>query len=135
MANPGSKRCTDCGKEKPLEEFPRNRNSSDGRHCHCKPCHNARGRETVKRLYGGSRHYHLRQKYGLSEKEVDALVELQNGICPICLKRRAIQVDHDHSTGRVRGVLCLQCNAAMGAFHDDPALIQKAIDYLERYRA
>jgi Recombination endonuclease VII len=67
--------------------------------------------------------------------EVQALIDAQGGICPVCLKRPATQVDHDHKTGRVRGVLCLYCNAAMGAFHDDPNLIANAIAYLERYRA
>jgi recombination endonuclease VII len=132
---PGVKRCSDCGKTKPLTDFPRNKNSRDGVHCHCKPCHNARGRETRQRLYGGSRHYHLRRKYGMGAAEVQALLDAQGGICPVCLKRPATQVDHDHKTGRVRGVLCLYCNAAMGAFHDDPDLIAKAIAYLERYRA
>ena len=50
------KRCPDCGQTKLLEEFPRNKNSKDGRHAYCKPCHNARGKETYQRLYGGTRH-------------------------------------------------------------------------------
>jgi hypothetical protein len=46
------KRCPDCGQYKPLSEFPRNRRMRDGRHAYCKPCHNARGKETKQRLYG-----------------------------------------------------------------------------------
>jgi hypothetical protein len=53
------KRCPDCGEHKPLDEFPRNRNSKDGRHRYCKPCHSASGMESKQRLYGGSRHSHL----------------------------------------------------------------------------
>ena len=131
----GVKKCPDCGEEKPYSDFPRNRSTATGYHAYCKACHNSRGRESLQRLHGGSRHYHLRRKYGMGAVEVQALIDAQGGICPVCLKRPATQVDHDHKTGRVRGVLCLYCNAAMGAFHDDPDLIAKAIAYLERYRA
>jgi hypothetical protein len=129
------KRCPDCGDVKPLSEFPRNKHTRSGFHAYCKPCHNARTRDTVRRLYGNSRHYHLRKKYGVGSDEVQELVKAQGGVCPICLKRPATQVDHDHDTGEIRGVLCLYCNAALGAFHDDPDLIAKAIAYVERHRA
>jgi hypothetical protein len=128
------KRCSKCGELKPILDFPRNRKSRDGYHLYCKVCHNAQVRESKNRLHGGSRHYHLRRRYGIGAEEVKMLIDAQGGICPICRRRPATQVDHDHKTGRVRGVLCLYCNAAMGAFHDDPELIEKAIAYLERYR-
>src|SRR5215472_8722554 len=79
-----SKRCPDCGETKPLEDFPRNKNAKDGRHTYCKPCHNARGKETSERLYGGTRHYHLRHRYGIGADEFDELVRLQGGLCAIC---------------------------------------------------
>jgi len=78
------KRCPDCGETKPLDEFPRNKRSRDGRHAYCKPCHNARGTETRTRLYGGSRHYHLTKRYGIGATEVTALIEKQGGVCAIC---------------------------------------------------
>lgn len=115
----GERKCPDCGSNKRLTDFP------GGYGTYCKPCHNERGRETRQRLYGGSRHYHLRAKYGIGAAEVQALIDEQSGICPICLKRAATQVDHDHQTGLVRGVLCLYCNAALGAFHDDPEIDRK----------
>ena len=49
----------------------------------------------------------------------------------MCGVREAKQVDHDHTTGAVRGIVCLLCNAAMGAFHDDPTLIRRAIAYVK----
>jgi hypothetical protein len=129
-----SKRCSKCGESKPRADFPRNRNCPDGYHPYCKRCHNAQVRESKQRLYGGERHYHLKRRYGIGAAEVQALIDAQNGMCPICRKRAATQVDHDHETGRVRGVLCLYCNAALGAFHDDPNLIAKAIAYIEKHR-
>ena len=77
------KRCPDCGKYKPLADFPRNKRMRDGRHAYCKPCHNARGRETKERLYGGTRHYHLKHRYGISANQVDEMIRDQGGVCPI----------------------------------------------------
>lgn len=127
-------RCRDCGQEKEPEEFPRNRSSASGRGRYCKPCHNARGRETVKRLYGDSRHYHYKQKYGISRADYDEMLRQQLGICVICKWRPATQVDHDHKTGTVRALLCLKCNAGLGAFHDDVEAMCRAADYLEANR-
>jgi Recombination endonuclease VII len=125
------KRCPDCRKYKPLEEFPRNKRMRDGRHAYCKPCHNARGKESKQRLYGGSRHYHLTRRYGISAAEFDELVCDQNGVCPICSKPKPEHVDHDHATGRVRGILCFNCNGGLGQFGDDPERLVRAQVYLE----
>lgn len=126
-------RCPDCSQDKPPEEFPRNKRTRSGRGTYCKPCHNRRGRETVKRLYGNSRHYHLKQKYGIGADEFDALLALQGELCPICQTRAAVHVDHDHETGTVRGILCEPCNGGLGQFRDDPALIEEALKYIEKH--
>ncbi len=59
------------------------------------------------------------------------MLKTQNGLCAACQMRPGTQVDHDHSTRRVRAILCLQCNAALGALGDDLRLVYEAIDYLE----
>ena len=123
-------RCKDCGHDKPPDEFPRDRRSRSGRGSRCKACHNARNRATIKRLYGDTRHYHYRQKYGISRAEFDDMVDAQGGLCAICRRRPATQVDHDHDTGKVRGILCLHCNAGLGALKDQERLVWAAIDYL-----
>ena len=125
------KRCPDCGEWKPNEQFPRNKRTKDGRHTYCKPCHNARGNESKARLYGGSRHYHLVRRYGISAGEVEALIDAQGGICLVCGKPDPEHVDHDHATHDVRGVLCFNCNGGLGQFKDDPATLRSAADYLE----
>jgi recombination endonuclease VII len=129
----GRKRCPDCNESKQLNDFPRNKNSKDGRHAYCKPCHNARGRETRDRLYGGSRHYHLTRRYGISAARAQELIDQQGGVCAICRERPPDHVDHDHVTGEVRGMLCLPCNTGLGHFNDDTAVLQKAIEYLVRW--
>src|SRR4051812_21679326 len=101
----GCKWCADCSSIKPLDEFPRNRNTSDGRAQYCKPCHNARSLESRTRLHGSTRHYHLKRRYGLGAADVAAMIEAQGGVCAICKMRAPEHVDHDHKTGAVRGVL------------------------------
>ncbi|HVE98232.1 MAG TPA: endonuclease VII domain-containing protein [Mycobacteriales bacterium] len=123
--------CPDCKRLLPLDEFPRNKNSRDGRHTYCKPCHNARCQETRQRLYGGSRHYHLMRRYGISEAEVQELIREQRGVCAICGVRPAEHVDHDHETGRVRGILCFTCNVGIANFGEDRERMRFAMIYLE----
>jgi hypothetical protein len=79
----------------------------------------------------------LRRKYGLAVEEYDAMVAAQDGRCAICGEipsgsRSVLDVDHDHATGTVRGLLCHGCNKATGFLHDNPELLQKAINYLRR---
>lgn len=127
----GMKRCPDCCEVKPLEAFSRNKSARDGRAAYCKPCQNARTKESRERVHGGSRHYHLKRRYGLGADDVAAMVEEQFGVCVICLAPRPQHVDHDHQTGKVRAVLCFNCNGGLGQFRDQPELLRRAADYLE----
>lgn len=130
-----TKHCPDCGKTRPLEQFPRSRLSKDGRGLHCKPCHNARTRRNIRRKWGDTRHYHYRQKYGLGLAEIEAIIRKQGGVCAVCRARPAAHVDHDHRTRRVRGILCVQCNSGLGMLRDDPGWVARAIEYLKRWGA
>ena len=125
------KRCPDCREWKALEEFPRNRRSRDGHHSYCKTCNNARSRESRERLYGGSRHYHLKRRYGIGAAEVDDMIAEQGGVCPICGRPAPEHVDHDHQTGAVRGILCFNCNGGLGQFGDDQDRLLAAASYLD----
>jgi hypothetical protein len=130
----GFKRCPDCRELKPIADFPSSRSTASGTHPYCKPCHNARGKETVARLYGGSRHYHLVRRYGISAADADRMLAEQGGACAICRESPALHVDHCHESGRVRGLLCFNCNGGLGQFRDRVDILEKAIDYLERTR-
>lgn len=76
----------------------------------------------------------LQRKYGISLEEYHELLERQDGGCAICGVEPAdcavLDVDHDHETGRVRGLLCNAHNRALGLFKDNAAWLQKAVDYL-----
>lgn len=79
------------------------------------------------------RAYLLKYNYGISVKEYDLMFEKQGGCCAICGKpsiERALSTDHDHETGKVRGLLCRNCNLALGHFKDDVSLMKRAIEYL-----
>ncbi|WP_374580593.1 endonuclease VII domain-containing protein [Sphingomonas sp. J344] len=82
----------------------------------------------------------LRNRYGLSLTDFHDLLEAQGGVCAICSEPeqvkdgRSLAVDHDHSTGEVRGLLCQKCNTGLGKFRDSPDLLREAIKYLEGTR-
>jgi hypothetical protein len=73
--------------------------------------------------------------YGVSEGLYQTLLDKQDGRCAICGRlpdKRKLGVDHNHETGEVRGLLCQQCNHAIGLLGDDPQRLQAAIDYLKQ---
>jgi Recombination endonuclease VII len=128
------KRFADCKQYKPVSEFPRNKNTKDGFHCYSKACNNARSYESRQRLHGGSRHYHLKLRYGIGADEFDELVVQQGAECAICGRPDPEHVDHDHETGAVRGILCFNCNGGLGQFRDSIDSLLTAASYLEVHR-
>lgn len=97
----------------------------------CKEC-----REEVRKERYDPRHIrdrNLRQNYnGFTLKDYEALFEKQNRACAICCKpqEKHLHVDHDHRTGKVRGLLCQECNHALGFVHDNPVLVTQLLHYL-----
>jgi hypothetical protein len=91
------------------------------------------------------REWNLQKKFGLTSAEYDAMLAAQGGVCAICGgkethvhksgKLKDLAVDHDHETGQVRGLLCMNHNQGIGRFQNDPALLRAAADYLERHAA
>ena len=77
----------------------------------------------------------LKQKYNMTVADYDLLLDKQAGVCWICKrppKVRRLAVDHDHTTGIVRGLLCWRCNAGLEKFSDDPNALTRAVLYLLR---
>lgn len=73
----------------------------------------------------------LKLTYNITLEDVDLLKHKQGGYCAICGNiPRTWHIDHDHLSGKVRGMLCSSCNMALGLFHDDTERIRKAVDYL-----
>jgi hypothetical protein len=78
-----------------------------------------------------NRKSHLKRKYGLTQEAFDEMLAAQGGGCAICGKPNPDNVDHDHVTGRVRGILCWNCNVGVGQFEDDIERLITATAYLD----
>lgn len=140
------KTCTVCKQAKELAQFYAYRASPDGKAYRCKACdNNARqaSRDRVGKAVTSlsQRRRNLQFKYGMTIEDYDRMLEEQGG-CAICgtdnplgegNPRPAISfaVDHCHTTGRVRGLLCNPCNRGIGFLRDSPAILRKAASYLE----
>jgi len=81
---------------------------------------------------GYHRKRHLQRYYDMTIEQYDAMVKEQDGKCRTCgTEPKRLFVDHDHKTGKVRGLLCSKCNTALGYANDDPALLRRLAEYLE----
>lgn len=115
---PGTKACRRCWAVKPANQFNRTKYRSDGLVSECRTCQRDK-------------------MYGLNPGEWDDMFAGQGGVCAVCSQPgthdggRGLVVDHCHSSGHVRGLLCNSCNAALGMLRDDPALFLRAIEYLK----
>jgi hypothetical protein len=101
----------------------------------------AQRQASAKRNVGTRRAYRLKNTYGMTVEQYESMLDEQDGRCAICRSDRPggprtpiFTVDHDHDTGRVRGLLCSSCNRALGLLRDDPEVLRLAIGYLERCR-
>ena len=138
--------CNKCKTTKYEDEFHRNKSKPDGLQTQCKSCtKNAydkhpdkfkkrmkTNKQTDKSKYL-KRIYEIGKKYDLSEEEYRILMDTHKGCCGICGKSLEKPcVDHNHSTGFIRGLLCQPCNSAIGLLGDTLEDVLKAVTYLQR---
>ena len=80
----------------------------------------------------------LKYRYGITPEEYDEMLAAQGGVCLVCggnrMPTRRLAVDHNHETGRIRGLLCVPCNSMIGFAEDGPDLLGKALLYLHDRR-
>ena len=115
-----TKVCTKCKRELLFEEFHKNTKTRDGLRSDCKRCKAVSDRKA---------------KYGIHNNKYKDLYAEQKCLCAICLIPLAkvrVCVDHDHSTGKIRGLLCEKCNTGLGLFRDHPVIVSRAVQYLEK---
>lgn len=118
------KQCSSCEKYQPIEQFSW---QSKGYYCpYCKECDARKNRDII-----------LRKTFGLSIEQYNSILEIQEWKCPICNvpyenSPKSFAVDHDHASGKVRGILCGLCNPGIGYFKDNPSHLRMAAKYLER---
>lgn len=140
------KKCTVCKENKDFSEYFKSQKSKDGYGYRCKPCdkearadYRENNRERFREV---ARRKQLKHKYGMSMDEYDALLKRQKGRCGICgtenpCGRKKVRkhltnfaVDHCHSTGKIRGLLCSSCNRGLGLLGDNWAIIANLRRYL-----
>lgn len=143
--------CSICKVEKPIEEFRFDlRNGKRLREYCCKDCSRANHRkyaqgyrkrhpEVKLKSVKARRAFILRTVYGINENDYERMFEIQRGRCKVCHstsrsrygKVERLHIDHDHKTGKVRGLLCHMCNGALGLLRDDATILKRIIQYLE----
>lgn len=127
--------CRKCGQDKVAGDFIWKTNGKIARGQKCKEC----CREIYQQpgYQDNQRDNHLRRLYGISIQDYNTIFERQNGKCAICKKESEatgknsrLHVDHDHKTGKTRGLICYKCNIAMGFLAEDEERIYRILDYL-----
>lgn len=131
--------CNSCHKELPVEQFNFRNKAAGTRHRECKKCHSA----AVKTWYtknsksqkaasarwkAANKNMVLASKYGTTVEEIALLMSIS--ACEICGSTKNLHIDHDHTSGKVRGRLCMHCNHGLGNFKDDIDSLRKAAVYL-----
>ncbi len=144
----GYKQCRGCRKAKPLSDFyqikyrdlRRGGKSHRSRCIACEAISNRSQRESSRgREY--QKNYRLLCKFGITLDKYREMLAEQCGMCAICGKTKAddtkghdLSVDHDHATGKVRGLLCRHCNVAIGKLGDSVEGLMRAVNYLKKHQ-
>lgn len=138
------KQCKKCAELKDLSEFNKDKRSKDGLSYWCRKCHNKQKNQWYKdnpekNWYRNnpekgkkcSRKTKLKQLYGITPEIYQEMYENQNGICanPGCDNPVEV-IDHDHITGKVRGLLCHGCNVSLGYLKEDKSRILGLVEYI-----
>lgn len=134
----GTKKCGTCGEYLPLDMFYNSINSADGKGTRCKPCDSiARqkwSRDNPVQSKQSSRNRNIVFKYGITHNDYLERLKEQGGVCAICgtkdNKGKRFSIDHCHTTHKIRGLLCNQCNRGIGMLGDTAADLKRAYDYL-----
>ena len=112
-------------------------------HRNCKKCHKQnvtrwQSNNKAKILLDG-RNYNIKKRYGITQLQYNNILNEQSGKCAICgtseirrAKAKYFNVDHNHKTGKIRGLLCHDCNVLLGKLNDDIEMCKKVIEYLSK---
>jgi len=141
--------CRECGAAKAADSFGKNWTTVSGRNSECLECSRLRDRARYARdsnkRKAQAKWGAVKQKFGLTKEQWQTIFHEQDGLCAICCDdlnavpegrkdKRTACIDHDHRTGRVRGLLCARCNQGIGLLREDDRILARAIEYLEKFR-
>jgi hypothetical protein len=129
-----TKLCTKCNTAKPNTDFyfQKKRGYLSG---YCKPCSKNCVIEYHKNNRKKHKLYSIKKKYGLNENEYNNFLKKYKNKCAVCLTNKTkLCVDHCHKSGKIRGILCTNCNVALGQVNDSIKILSKLINYLNEYK-
>ena len=119
---PETKRCTQCHKTLPIGRFRSYWDYKQGRESFRGKCFECESKSNSK--------YARKTLYDLPHDQYELMEKAQAYACKICHTVTKLVVDHDHETGKIRGLLCPNCNSGIGFLKDDPVILAAALDYL-----
>lgn len=131
-----TKTCTSCLRLLDKSNFHKNKATIDGLCYQCKDCNYRKSKKWKEENVEKRKTHQYKRKYGLTFADYGVILASQNSQCAICsvhfseAQRGVLFVDHCHTTGKVRGLLCQNCNTAIGLLRDSPLLCTKAAEYL-----
>lgn len=135
----GMKRCPECEQTRTKASFNRRADTADGLDVYCRECRAEQKRAAYERDHEVLSLRSRAATYGLTPGELQAMMSEQDGRCAICHSPcptgRRLAVDHDHATGQVRGLLCANCNRALGLLQESAAIVRAAADYMCKWES
>lgn len=128
--------CRKCLTERDLTDFYASAKHKDGVHPHCSKCQSLRASEwnkknPLKRRVNSHRNK-MKTQYGITPEDLVRMTAEQGGKCLLCELKRKLVVDHCHKTGKVRGLLCRQCNSGIGQLQESEIILRRAIEYVAK---
>lgn len=130
--------CIKCGTKKPLDEYHASASAKDGRRNECKTCRREQSKAWNAPNSERKRRENLLYRYGITPEHHDSILAAQMGRCACCGtdspggRQTKFHIDHDHATGKIRGLLCHSCNLGIGALGDNVEGVTRALMYLQR---
>lgn len=130
------KSCSKCKEERPYGDFHKDKRHKDGLTSHCKDCYNSSRNRWLRNHYMGHKDYYrdrqYRSKYGITLKDFEEMSLKQEHKCDICKRFvKKLHIDHNHKTGKIRKLLCTNCNRGLGYAQEDIAVLENMIRYLK----
>ena len=146
------KQCTKCKEFKLIDCFSTDKQKISGLKPWCKPCVNTKRKEhyyanheysiarskeykqnNVEKVKASNRNTKLKRAYGITQEQFLEMSSKQDNKCACCAKETKLVVDHCHTNGNIRELLCNNCNTALGLLNEDNTIIQSLSNYLRKY--
>jgi len=146
------KQCTKCKEFKSLDLFAKDKYKQDGHRSACKECNkvdhfrryhsDVEGQKqrvqeyrenNVEKVKASNRNTKLKRAYGITQEQFLEMSSKQDNKCACCGKDRKLVVDHCHTSGNIRELLCNPCNTALGLLNEDTTIIQNLSNYIRKH--